>query len=325
MGDAAGMGTADAAGPGAPAPARSSAADVTVTSAWIDLDGPTHYVEVVGTAGPQAPVAVCVHGLAGAHTNWLGLARRLSSTYRVLALDLPGHGLTRAGLRDARVDAHRRLLHRFLVEVTDGPVLLVGNSMGGLLALREAAAAPDRVSALVLVAAAVPTGRARLHPVVAAGFAGYAVPGIGELVVSTRLRRFSPEQLVAQSLWMCCGDASRVPPEVVAEHVALVRARAGHRRVDAAFLASARSLLRALARGGAFRADAAAVRAPVLMIQGDRDRLVPVAAARATAARFPAWTYHELAGVGHVPMMEVPDETEALIRAWLDGLAGAGA
>jgi pimeloyl-ACP methyl ester carboxylesterase len=278
---------------------------------------------VVGAAGRDAPVAVCVHGLAGAHTNWLGLARRLSSTHRVLALDLPGHGLTRAGLRDASVDAHGRLLHRFLVEVAGGPVLLVGNSMGGLLALREAAAEPDRVRALVLLAAAVPTGRARLHPIVAAGFAGYAVPGIGELVVSTRLRRFTPDQLVAQSLWMCCGDPSRVPRQVVEEHVALVRARAGHRRVDAAFLASARSLLRVLARGRRFREDAASVRAPVLMVHGDRDRLVPVAAARATAARFPAWTYRELPGVGHVPMIEVPGETEAAIRSWLDDLAGA--
>ena len=50
-----------------------------------------------------------------------------------------------------------------------------------------------------------------------------------------------------------------------------------------------------------------ALTVPVLMIQGDRDRLVPVTAARDVAERNPGWRYVELAGVGHVPQLQVPE------------------
>ena len=57
--------------------------------------------------------------------------------------------------------------------------------------------------------------------------------------------------------------------------------------------------------------------APTLLLQGDRDRLVPVASARNIASLRPDWEYHEFAGAGHVPMLEVPLEFVDAVSDWL--------
>ena len=84
--------------------------------------------------------------------------------------------------------------------------------------------------------------------------------------------------------------------------------------MDRAFLSAARSLLRLLADPRSYRRAMAAVAVPVLMVQGDEDRLVPVAAARDISARYPHWQYVELPGVGHLPKLEAPQRTIELIR-----------
>jgi pimeloyl-ACP methyl ester carboxylesterase len=57
------------------------------------------------------------------------------------------------------------------------------------------------------------------------------------------------------------------------------------------------------------------------MVQGDTDRLVPVAAARDVAGRHPDWRYLELAGVGHVPQLQVPDRLAKELLGWLEEAA----
>jgi pimeloyl-ACP methyl ester carboxylesterase len=66
----------------------------------------------------------------------------------------------------------------------------------------------------------------------------------------------------------------------------------------------------------------AAIRVPVLLMQGVQDRLVPVAAAREAARRHPDWRYVELAGVGHVPQLQVPQVVADEILGWLRETAG---
>src|SRR5207249_2847631 len=117
-------------------------------SRTIDLDGPIHYADFGGTG----PTLVLVHGLGGSHVNWLAVAPVLARRARVLAVDLAGFGRTPLGERSADVHANRVLLDRFLDAVAAGPAVLVGNSMGGLVAMMEAALAPERVAGLVLVA-----------------------------------------------------------------------------------------------------------------------------------------------------------------------------
>jgi pimeloyl-ACP methyl ester carboxylesterase len=71
-----------------------------------------------------------------------------------------------------------------------------------------------------------------------------------------------------------------------------------------------------------YRGAMAALRAPVLLVHGDRDRLVPVAAARAAAEQHPHWRYLELPGVGHVPQLQMPDALAKDLLAWLEETVG---
>src|SRR5438132_975051 len=82
---------------------------------------------------------VLVHGLGGSHANWLAVGAGLAAHARVLAPDLPGFGRTPLAGRSARVRANVELLDRLLDAVDGRPAVLVGNSMGGLIAMVEAA------------------------------------------------------------------------------------------------------------------------------------------------------------------------------------------
>src|SRR5450631_1088817 len=127
----------------APAPSR-----------WVDLGVPVHYVDHGGPA--EGPLLVMVHGLGGSLVNWAALAPLLTGTCRVLALDLIGFGHTQAGTHSTSVTANQQMLARFLSEVAGGPVILVGNSMGGLITILQAAHHPESVTAIVLIDPALP-------------------------------------------------------------------------------------------------------------------------------------------------------------------------
>jgi pimeloyl-ACP methyl ester carboxylesterase len=178
-------------------------------SRWADLDGPVRYLDFGGPAG--GPVIVGVHGLGGSAVNWAATAPRLTGACRVLAPDLAGHGLTQSLGRGTDVAANRALLHRFISTVTGGPVILMGNSMGGMISLLEAAAAPAAVAGLILVDPALPFVPARPDPLVTTMFALYLAPGLRR-VVQARRRRQSPAALVEGILRLCCADTSRVAP-----------------------------------------------------------------------------------------------------------------
>ncbi len=284
-------------------------------SQWVDLGGPVHYVDHGGPAG--APLLVCVHGLGGSLVNWAALAPRLTGHARVLALDLAGFGRTRAVGRSASVLANQRLLNRFLTEVVDGPAILLGNSMGGLITSLQADAHPETVAGAVLLDPALPMAvGARPDPFVTAVFALYAVPPLGRAVLSTRRRR-TPEQAALDMLRLCCVDAGRVPAPVVAQHVALAHLRRTFDEVDEAMLDAARSLMWVTARRRRHAIMLRAMAGPVLLLHGDKDRLVPIGSARAAARANPRWRFEVAADVGHVPQLEVPDWTAERILHWL--------
>ena len=289
-------------------------------SRWIDLGGPVRYLDFGGPAG--GPLIVCVHGLGGSAVNWAAVAPLLTDRYRVLAPDLAGHGLTRSAGRRTDVAANRVLLHRFIESVAAGPVILMGNSMGGMISLLEASAAPGSVAGLILVDPALPAVPARPDPLVIAMFALFSTPVLGR-VMRDRRRRLSPEALVASTLSLCCVDSSRVPADVIAQHVDLARQRAAFAGADQDLAAATRSVIATAghARGGAYRQAIRSITCPVLLLHGDRDRLVPVGVARAAARANPSWSLVVLSGVGHVPQLEAPQESAQAISDWL-GSAG---
>ena len=284
-------------------------------SRHVDLGGEVHYLDYGGPAG--APVIVGVHGLGGSSLNWSAIAPLLTGRYRLLAPDLAGHGLTRSLGRDTTVPANQALLDRFIDAVPCPPVILMGNSMGGMISLIEAGTSPGSVSALVLIDPALPFVPVRPDPLVTALFALQATPGVGRVLSASR-RRMSPEAAVASVLNLCCADPSAVQPDVVARHVELARQRAAFSEVGRDFAAAMRSVIATAGyHGQAYRRRIRSVTCPVLLVHGSADRLVPVSAARAAARTHPAWSVVILPGAGHVPQLEAPRQCAAAISQWL--------
>ena len=295
-------------------------------SHWIDLAGPLHYMDFGGPA--DGPLIVAVHGLGGAAMNFSAVAPLVTDRCRVLAPDLAGHGLTESLGRSTTVGANRRLLHAFIEAVADRPVILMGNSMGGMLALLEAGAVPEAVAGLILLAPAVPFLPALPDPFVAATVTAKGIPMLGRIILGRR-RTLSPDQLVHTVLRFTCVDPSRIPAKVVAEHVELAHRRIRFTDLEREFLIAARSVV---ARAAApqrtrYRSAIRSIKVPVLLVHGKRDLLVPVAASLAVARRHPSWRLVILPDIGHVPQLESPAKTAEAILDWLqtDGQAAADA
>lgn len=287
----------------------------------VDIDGEVHYL-ALNEAG-EGPVFVCVHGLGGAHTNWLALAPLLAQRGRVFVPDLIGFGRTPLGERTAAVMSNVDLVKRFLDSVVGEPAILVGNSMGGYISMSVAASSPERVSGLALVDPAIARiGGQAVDRTVAALFATYMIPKVGERFVDARVRKLGPERVLRDTLQMCCVDPSRVPQHVVDAQLALAHERFRSMPwATTAFLQAARSLLGKLARRSRYDEMVAAISAPTLLIMGTQDRLVPIAAGRRLASLRPDWEYAEFEHLGHVPQMEDAPAVFAAIEKWLDGPA----
>ena len=292
-----------------------------VQSRFVDLNGPVHFLDYDGP--PGGPIFVLVHGLGGSHTNWLSLAPGLALRGRVLVLDLAGFGRTPLDGRSATIESNQALLNRFIAEVVGEPVVLVGNSMGGAIAIIQAYEHADSVAGLVLIDPALPrAARQPMDPQVAMLFAAYMLPVVAESVVRARIRRLGPERLTMETIALCTVDASRVDPEVIEAQVALARERMESMPwATKALLQAARSLVRAGARKGEFFNKIRAISAPTLLIAGRRDRLVPIAAAEAVARMRPDWAFVVFDDVGHIPMLEDSASTLLAVESWLDGAA----
>jgi pimeloyl-ACP methyl ester carboxylesterase len=119
----------------------------------VEVDGvPMNYIDVGTDTGAEEP-AVLVHGLGGQWQNWLENIPRLAVDRRVVAMDLPGFGLTPQPVDDEGISIPR--YGRFVNGLCDAlgleTVELVGNSMGGYIAAEVALQFPERVNRLVLV------------------------------------------------------------------------------------------------------------------------------------------------------------------------------
>jgi pimeloyl-ACP methyl ester carboxylesterase len=286
-----------------------------------DLDGPVHWIEFGDEDAPgrDGPPIVFVHGLGGSHLNWCLIGPELAAGRRAVALDLRGFGLTPGTRATSTVQRNTRLLDRFVREVTGTPVILAGNSMGGLISILQASAAPDTVRGLVLIDPALPPPRGVPDRQVGSRFLMYALPGLGELYVRSVMSRQPPQVLVERVMELCFADPSRIDPAMLTASIALAAERHGQdvRAREHAFLAASRSLMRVVGLRRRYWEAMASVRVPVLLLGGEADRLVTVASMRQAAARNPGWETVIMPGVGHTPQLEVPDTVAGTMRDWL--------
>ncbi|WP_158283014.1 alpha/beta fold hydrolase [Nocardioides silvaticus] len=287
-------------------------------SAFLDIGGPVHVADHGGP--PGAPVLLCVHGLGASAVSWGRFADALTSDHRVLAVDLPGHGLSPRAGRSVAVRDNARLLHEVLAAV--GPAVLVGHSMGGALAMLQASSRPAHVRGLVLLALPMPrVPWEPMTPALALRVALCAWPWLGRTALATRFRRLGPEEFVRRALALTCSSAEAVDEET--RQLLVQRAEVGDADDHATFVEAASSVGLLVARAAVYRRTIAAVPTPGMVVHGGLDRLVPAAGLDELAALQPGWTTAVMPGVGHSPHLEAPDEVAGQVRAFTRTLATA--
>lgn len=294
---------------------------------WADVDGRGVFLRrtegSVVVAGP-APDAWYVHGLAGSSTNWTSLALLLRDRARGFLLDLPGHGRSDPPPRGRyRLADDAQVLAALIEAQSTGAVHLVGNSLGGMVAVELAARRPDLVATLTLISPAVPdlrlTGERGGDPRLAL----LLLPGTSGLA-HRRLAGIPAAQRVAGMLDLCFGDPTAVGVDELEAATAELIWRQPLPWVHTATVGSLRALMTSYlrTRTGSFAAAAARISCPTLIVWGTRDRLVDPRLAQPTAAAFPRAELLVLPGVGHTAQLEDPvPVARALVALW----DGAGA
>ncbi|WP_018684084.1 alpha/beta fold hydrolase [Actinokineospora enzanensis] len=271
------------------------------------------------TPGEGPVTAVYVHGLGGSATNWTDLAAGLAGRAPGIAVDLPGFGRTEPpeGYTYA-LDAHADVLATWLRGLDLGPVHLLGNSMGGAIAVLLAARNPDLVRTLTLVSPAVPD----LRPLVSR-ISDRRIPLAFLPVVGPRVRRslamLTPHERALQMLNLCYADPASVSPDQLAVATAEYAERAGQRWAGPALALSTVGLIRAWFTTGVRSLWRAVrqVQAPTLVIWGSDDRLMTVRKAPRTARLIPRARLLVLPRTGHVAQMERPTTVaRAVLGLW---------
>lgn len=282
----------------------------------------THVLDHGGPAG--ARTVVCLHGFGGSASNWDLVAPLLARDSRVIAPDLHGHGLTPptpVPTTYGVLDQIGEVLHEVVVPRSN-PVVLVGSSFGGTMALEFAARHPDLVQGVAVLAAPTPRRLDRPHDrSIALKRWLISAPGVSGASYR-RTTALSPEEVVDRQLVAAGLDPSTVDSAARRDAVALQALRHRDRDSHDAQQHLLRSLLRLLEQGSQFASAVATIEAPVLWLQGEDDPLVPEPQARALVSRHTAWDYRLRAHVGHVPALTDPGWVADSIQAWLTQIEG---
>jgi len=258
--------------------------------------------------GPEnAPVLLLLHGSNASLFTWEPWSKTLADQFRIVSVDLPGHGLTGA---TANRDYSQAGMAAFVLAFADKLGLtkfaLAGNSMGGGVAARFAEEHPDRVSALILVDAAGMPFRQ-----------GEGTPLAFRLLRQAWLRplfsHLDPKPLVREGL----SDAI-VRKQILTE--AMIDQYADFARMAGSREATAERFSQYSATDSAFVKDhIGALTMPVLILWGEQDHLIPVATAATWHDAIPGSKVIIYAETGHIPMEELADQTALDVRKFLGG------
>jgi pimeloyl-ACP methyl ester carboxylesterase len=264
----------------------------------------------------SGPDVLLLHGLGGTRASLFDTAAELSRRYTVHAPDLPGFGSSSKpaiGSYNARWFAE--IVVGLMDELEIGSAHLVGNSMGGRIAIEIGLSAPERVGALGLLCPAVAWIKRGLHPIVR-----LLRPEFGLL----------PHQfhrsMVASQFWSIFYNRGAIDPAVgdlMVDEFRRIYHSAGARY---AFLASARNIyLEAPFGSSGFYPRLAALEPPALFIWGSHDSLVPAKFSRHVSEWLPSAEQITIPDCGHVPQVECPEQTTALLCDFFGRAEAAGA
>jgi len=263
---------------------------------------------------------VLVHGLGGSKENWMLITPQLTERgYRILAPDLAGFGATPLDGRQSTLEANREIVDA-VIALGTGPAVLVGHSMGGLIAMMQAASRPASVDRLVLLDPAVPLARTSPMKPLPTGLVNLLArrPAIGAAAAGAIARLEGPRNLIENAMRQYCFDSAQLDPALVDALVAGERARIAGGRAFLGYMQAYRSMRACLDLKTEYdREIVQRVKAPTLLVAGAADELVPTPLIRRLAALRPDWTYHEMEKVGHNPQMEAPARLVELMLKWL--------
>ena len=254
----------------------------------------------------EGPDVLLLHGLGSTRASMFEMAATLSRHYRVHAPDLPGFGSSSKPPRAAyKAPWFAEMIIGLMDELEIPDAHIVGNSMGGRVAIEVGLTAPERVGALGLLCPAVAWIRRGLHPIVR-----LLRPEFGLLPHAFR------RSTVASQLWGAFHDEDAIDPAVADLMVDEFRRIYHSAGARFAFLASARNIYleSPFGRGG-FYPRLSALQPPALFIWGSHDSLVPAAFGGHVRKWLPDAEQVTIDGCGHVPQVERAEETtEMLLR-----------
>lgn len=245
----------------------------------------------------EGPDLVLLHGWGLNSAVWSPLLPQLETRFRVLQVDLPGHGRSPAGAADASLAGWAEAV----AAVAPAGSAWLGWSLGGQVAISAALAGHD-ISRLLLVATtprfvSAPDWPCGVPPAVLAGFAA-ALDRDHEKTVRDFLALQLRGDARAASLLRTLRDLLAASPAP-----------------DPAALATGLEILATTD----LRSQLAALELPTLVVAGGRDRLTPAAAGRHLAEALPAARGLEFAATAHAPFLTRPEEFLAAVEAFLDG------
>lgn len=263
----------------------------------------TFYLE----AGEGPPVLL-LHGLGATNASFLPTLWDLAQDHRVLAPDLPGFGDTDKPIRRYDSPFFARWARAFMDQTGIQRADVVGNSMGGRVAIELGLEAPERVDRLVLLAPSPAFIRrrqfVRIVRLLRPELAVVRLPMRHRSVVWGIKRLFSRPERLPDPWYLAAAD-----------EFLRVFARA---RARIAFFSAARQIYLEEPFGDVgFWERLPSLRVPSLFMWGERDRLVPSKFARHVERALPAATSVILQDCGHVPQYELPDRTHGLMREFM--------
>ncbi len=252
------------------------------------------------STGRGDPVLL-LHAFTRSLEDWSAQHRLLGAGYRVISVDLAGYGRSAPSPDGHSLDALGRFIGKFAdaVGITE-PMRLIGNSLGGTVAMRYAVMEPERIRDVVLVNAAG-FGR-RVHVLVRL----MGVRATQPLVRPSMATMRAVERLLYHDRGYVTDDGVTYALSLMTTpHAKQVTLETGADMGD----------LRGLHRGWRERllTQYAAARIPTLIVWGDRDRMLPVSQFRAAQVLLPDAATHLLHDVGHLPQVEVAEEFTAIV------------
>ncbi len=253
------------------------------------------------------PVALLIHGWSSSWYAMSPLIPLFSKRFRCLAVDLPGYGKSPPGSERATIAGYADLLAELIKETSKRPVVLVGHSMGGMIALTLALRHPDLVERLVLLCPTI-SGRLSL-------FINLFISPI------TILERFRVTDWLASLLEKPTVGLTDnlMRPASFAAHSSVSEDDYNRLRADARRPGQGRvraECFRAM-RDGDLRGKLGQIKAPSLVIWGMEDNTVPLRDASILADEWPEADLRIIPRANHWPQFETPDLTQRYITAFL--------